>query len=192
MAQDVQIITASQIINFDRDEDADRGILRLEVDNRNDGLNAGKTSFSPGDSVGLLLYKSPNVTILHGPIVTYGSLLEEGEHITDHDGFLAFAGETEQTMSHPICPDQLAISWVGNTLGETRVLNCSIIQLVDPPDWNPGNTTEPLSGKIGILRYSGKSTAQGYRLTGTNIPDEETPYQIGVYVFGAANMPGTY
>ena len=187
MAQDVQIITASQIINFDRDEDADRGILRLEVDNRNNGLNAGKTSFSPGDSVGLLLYKSPNVTILHGPIVTYGSISEEGTHITEHEGFLAFAGDTEQTMSHPICTP--ALGWVGNSLGATRILNCSVVQLVNPPDWNPGNTAEPLSGKIGILRYSGTATAQGYRLSGTNLSDQETPYQIGVYVFGAANLP---
>ncbi len=189
MAQDVQIITASQIINFDRDTDADRGILRLEIDSRNDGLNAGKTSFSPGDSVGLLLYKSPNVTILHGPIITFGTLKEEGAHTTEHEGFLAFAGDTEQTMSHPICTP--ALGWVGGSLGGTRTLNCSVVQLVDPPDWNPGNTEEPLSGKIGILRYSGTATAQGYRLTDTNIPNEETPYQIGIYVFGAANMPST-
>jgi hypothetical protein len=189
MAQDVQIITASQIINFDRDEDADRGILRLEVDNRNDGLNAGKTSFSPGDSVGLLLYKSPNITILHGPIVTYGSIAEEGTHITPHEGFLAFAGETEQSLSHPICPENLVLQWVGNILGDTRVLNCSVVQLVDPPDWNPGNTAEPLADKIGILRYSGNATAQGYRLSGTNLPDQEVPYQIGIYIFGAANLP---
>ena len=187
MPQNVQIITASQIINFDRDPDADRGILRLEIDNRNDGLNAGKTSFSPGDSVGLLLYRSPNVTILHGPIVTYGTLNEEGTHLTEHDGFLAYAGDTMQTMSHPICTP--ALSWVGNSLGGVRVLNCAVVELVNPPDWNPGNTAEPLSDKIGILRYSGTAQAQGYRLTGTMIPDEETPYQIGVYVFGAANMP---
>lgn len=186
MAQDIQIVTASQIISFDRGADTDRSILRLEVDSRDDGLNAGRTSFSPGDSVGLLLYKSPSVTILHGPIVTYGAIQEEGTHEVEQEGFLTYAGETSQTMSHPICTPE--ITWLGNSLGEVSIVECVSVELVDPPDWNPGNTEESLADKIGILKYRGISVAQGYRLTGTNLPGEEVPYQIGVFVFGAVNL----
>lgn len=190
MADNIQIITASQIINFDRDDDADQGILRIEVDNRNDGLNAGKTSFQPGDSVGLLLYVSPNVTILEGPIVTAGSIAVEGGLIpVEQQGFIAFAGDYIQNMSYPICNPSL--QWLGNDLGALRVNHCATVELLNPPDWNPGAPNANLASKIGIIKYEGTASAQGYRLTDTNLVAGavDVPYQIGVYVFGAANLP---
>lgn len=187
MPAEVRIVTASQIVSFDRDDAVDRGILRLEVDARADGLNGGKTSFSPGDSVGLLLYRSPNITLLHGPIVTYGAITPEGMHEIEQSGFLAYAGDTNQAMSYPICNPE--VGWIGNDLGPVSVVHCTTVELDDPPDWNPSDPDVPLADKIGILRYRGISVAAGYRLTGTLIPDEEVPYQIGIYVFGAENLP---
>lgn len=181
MPDSMQIVTASQIINFDDDSDADRGVLKIEVDRRPDGLNGGKTSFRPGDSVGLLLYKSPNVDILEGPIVTAGSLQSEGNHTTDHMGFLTFADNHDAAMSYPI-PNP-SLSWIGNSLGGTSVVNATRVMLTDPSDFNPG------AGQVsvGILRYEGTATAQGYRLTQTNLAGQDRPYQIGVFVFGIAN-----
>lgn len=176
---ELRVITASQIINFDDDSDEDRGILSLEVDSREDGLNAGKTSFQPGDSVGLLLYRSPNVRIVAGPILTAGSIAEEGIHITDHVGFLPYAGETSANMSHPICTP--ALEWLGQDLGPFEVRDCSRVLLTDPPEWNPALELFP----VGILKYEGTAVAQGYRLTNTKLVTDP-PYQIGVYFFGIA------
>lgn len=193
MAQEVQIVTASQIISFDVDTDADQGVMRLEVDNRNDGLNGGKTSFQPGDSVGLLLYMSSNVSLI-SIVVTAGTLAPEGGIIQIHkEGYLAFAGDHAQTMSYPICGPSLG--WMGNDLGGTIVRNCAVVELVDPPDWNPGHPDFNPAGNVGILQYSGDATAQGYRLSDTNLtlanPNINTPFQIGVYAFGVANNTAT-
>lgn len=174
---ELQVITASQIITFDDVSDEDRGILIVEVDSREDGLNAGKTSFQPGDSVGLLLYRSPNVRLIAGPIITAGAIAPEGTHITEHSGFLPFAGEVSSNMSHPICTPSL--EWIGEDLGPFEVRDCSQVHLTDPPEWNPALELFP----VGILKYQGTAVAQGYRLTSTKLTTD-TPYQIGVYFFG--------
>ena len=181
MADNMQIITASQIITFDDSSDADRGILRLEIDSRPDGLNGGRTSFKPGDSVGLLLYRSSNVSIIHGPIVTAGTLDSEGTHSVFQAGYLTFADNHDATMGYPIANPSL--SWVGNSLGSTKVVNESRVVLTNPPDFNPGAGNV----QVGILQYSGNAVAEGFRLRNTNIPDADRPYQIGVFVFGLAN-----
>lgn len=44
-----EVVVATLNINFDADAAGGQGILKLELDDREDGLNGGDTSFAPGD-----------------------------------------------------------------------------------------------------------------------------------------------
>jgi len=54
------IITASVTIGFQTPDSASAS-MSAEVDGRPAGLNSGKTSFAPGDSVGMLVYKTSGI-----------------------------------------------------------------------------------------------------------------------------------
>ena len=53
------------------------GHLSAEVDTRPDGLNGGRSSFSPGETAYILVYKSDNVSITD-TICSAGSLSSQG------------------------------------------------------------------------------------------------------------------
>lgn len=107
-----EIITASIVIDFDaKAED----ILKVEVDDRLDGLNKGKTSFAPGDEVGLLIYRTSNVTI-DKIITSLGSVKAEGSGSRQLEEFITFADADEAGSNYPI-KSNFSYSWIGETLG---------------------------------------------------------------------------
>ena len=56
------------------------GHLSAEVDTRPDGLNGGRSSFSPGETAYILVYKSDNVSITD-TICSAGSLSAQGSAV---------------------------------------------------------------------------------------------------------------
>lgn len=50
-------------VQFGDPDGTTTGHLSAEIDARTDGLNGGKTAFTPGETVYLLVYASANVTV---------------------------------------------------------------------------------------------------------------------------------
>jgi hypothetical protein len=168
------VVTASTVIQFDNQTDTS-AIFSAEVDSRDDGLNLGKTSFSPGNDVGILLYKSRNVVLdFYDP--SYGSLVSSGTvNYQTEDEFISFAGNNEVSLSKPLVSG-FSYKWLGNNLG-------SII-----PTENKlalGNTNlYPENGQyVGVAKISYMTTATAFWLKNTNLIGEDT-YQIVAFFVG--------
>lgn len=69
-------VTASVTIGFASGADAS-STFSAEVDSRENGLNAGTTSFAPGASVHLLLYKT-NMITMGSPVAPSGWIASSG------------------------------------------------------------------------------------------------------------------
>lgn len=142
------IVTTSLVVNFTDPEG--QGILKLEVDDRPTGLNLGNTSFTPGSSPGLLLYKSSNVTNLY-KTTSEGSLSAVGNITIQKKESLTFAKVTEAELSYPCVGGFSVVRSRGvggaHLVGETKV-------------------AIPTAG-VGVVEVVYNTVAQGFRLINT-------------------------
>lgn len=92
------------------------GHLSAEVDTRPDGLNGGKSSFSPGETVYLLVYKSDNVSITDA-ICSAGSLSAQGSVVVTVIEELMFEDSDTATLSKPARANISQVVWYGRSLG---------------------------------------------------------------------------
>lgn len=168
-------ITASLVVNFrDPNETGPDGTapdasLIVEVDSRADGLNGGRTTIRPGDSVGYLIYKTDNVTITE-QIVTAGGISSAGAGLITIGGAddplrLNFLDDDEQTVSKPIAGG-LKTNWFGADGG--NVAQASQLRL------------RTSSKVIGVLDVEYQTQFQGYRLS--NVPSSVP--QVIIFVRG--------
>jgi len=93
-----------------------QGHLSAEVDARPQGLNGGKTSFSPGETVRILVYKSDNVSITE-TICSAGSLSAQGTAIVTITDELMFEDTDTASLSVPARAGIDASVWYGRSLG---------------------------------------------------------------------------
>jgi hypothetical protein len=97
------------------DPDGLGGHLSAEIDRRADGLNGGKTSFNPGDTVYILVYKSDNVTLTDLE-ASAGSVAQTGYEIVTKTDEVFFEKEDSASLSTPA--DSIVSSqWFGRSLG---------------------------------------------------------------------------
>lgn len=162
-------VTTSIVVSF-RPSDAAAGTGRLtaEIDSRPDGLNAGKTSFAPGDSVGFLVYVGEGVSLLD-VIPTLGVVGQAGAQSVAIEEFVQFANVKEATLRAPSSSGVNA-QWIGRDGGSFNIVN--------------GVVTTPAE-TIGMLHCTYTATAMGYRLS--NIPAEVgglTEFEVLVVVLG--------
>lgn len=93
-------VTTSLVINFTTLDGSEGGILTAEVDDRPDGLNAGNTTFYPGDSPGFLVFKSNNVAITQ-LLASEGLLQSMGQFSITAEEDLTFANTREASLRYP-------------------------------------------------------------------------------------------
>lgn len=131
--------------------------LSAQIDDRVEGLNAGKTSFAPGDQVWFLVYKSDNVQI-DDVVPSAGSVDAGAAFAITLDQEVEFADSNTATLQVP-AESITAIQWYGNSLG-TPVLQPDKVTLIAP------------SKGIAVAKVSSLATAYPYRLTSpASIPD---------------------
>lgn len=90
--------------------------IAAEVDGRPDGLNAGKTSFLPGETAYILVYKSSNVTI-NKVLSSAGSIVNASVGTVQKEEDVFFDDTNSATLSCP-ATRVVSISWHGNSLGD--------------------------------------------------------------------------
>lgn len=107
-------VTATLTVSFASGAQANNYGIVLEVDDRPKGLNKGKTSFKPGDTVYYLMYVPPGVTITYHA-VTAGSKASAGggvREVTDED--LSFTFSRDASLRYPCSPASFSHSWLGS------------------------------------------------------------------------------
>jgi hypothetical protein len=167
-------VTASIVVSFDNQSDSS-AIFSAEVDGRQDGLNLGNTSFSPGDDVGILLHKSSNVVLdYYSP--SYGSLAASGSITYEvEEQFLVFAGTNTQSVSYPIVSG-FSYSWLGNNLGSI-VHTENSISLSNKALYPEGGNF------VGVAKVNYVTRATPFWLRNTHILGEDT-YEIACFFVG--------
>lgn len=115
-----RIVTASLSVSFGNRAD-DGGAssdgndaLVLEVDDRPDGLNGGRTSFYRGDEVYLLLYAGPSVTI-RAARATAGDFRRSGSGQRAVDQTVTVSGSDSISLTYPAASIS-SRNWVGSGL----------------------------------------------------------------------------
>lgn len=110
-------VTANITISFgEQDAAGANAHLSAEVDGRDTGYNAGKTSFAPGDIATFLVYKSANVAY-DTPVPSAGSIRNKaiGVVVTKEDD-IQFPDTDTASLSIP-STGIVAVTWLGRSLG---------------------------------------------------------------------------
>ena len=131
-SNNVRITT--QVVQFGTATDDASANLHLsaEIDDRDNGLNGGDTDFQPGDTAYFLIFKSANIT-LSSPVASAGSVSYKGTESVEKVDYLTFANEPESTLNVPAA-SIISKTWIGNSLGDTELLNETTLKLTSPPE----------------------------------------------------------
>lgn len=110
-----EIVVATLNVNFEADSTAAQGQIKLEIDDRADGLNQGDTSFSPGDNAYFFLFKDENVTLITTtPLTTAGGVSGAGSGTKAVDENITFSNSDSGNLGYP--PDgSVAMHWLGRS-----------------------------------------------------------------------------
>jgi len=92
------------------------GYLSAEVDTRANGLNGGRSSFSPGETAYILVYKSDNVSITE-TVCSAGSLTAQGTALVSVTEEIMFEDADSATLGKPARSSLAQSVWFGRSLG---------------------------------------------------------------------------
>lgn len=177
-----RIVTTTLNIRFGADQvAAGADALIAEVDERETGLNAGKTSFAPGDEVFILLYQSDNVTV-DAVIPSLGTISKQtglSPQIVELEESVIFANVPEANVSRPII-SLISDVWLGTDLGGIIKTGDLQVSLSNPPS---GLAPNGVYAGVNTLTYNSRATV--YKLTNTFLSGV-TEYDIVVVFVGTA------
>jgi len=146
--------------------------LSAEVDSRPTGLNAGKTTFAPGDDAYILVYKSDNVTIT-GTDCSAGSITAAGSATVELTEELTFEDDVTASLNVPAATAGLnSTTWYGRSLGSISVGADKI------------TCTAGTKG-VAVASVTYTATASAYKLSTPATLNGSTDYSILVLIQGA-------
>jgi len=151
--------------------DNSRAHLSAEVDKRPEGLNKGKSSFTGGEPVYVLVYKSTSVTIT-GKEVSAGTLHTAERQLVEVEDTLTFADKREASLSKPVS-GSLDVTWFGQSLGGLTVGSDGV------------SVTAARSG-VAVARVRYKAWASAYRISTPLQINGEKNYSLLFFVAGVA------
>ncbi len=148
------------------------GHLSAEVDTRPQGLNGGKTSFSPGETVYLLVYKSANVSITD-TICSAGSLTAQGTATVTLNDELMFEDADTASLSVPARTGLNASAWYGRSLGSLTLQADKL-------------TVKAQARGVGVAKVRYEALAQVYALASPASLNGESDFSILALIKGSA------
>lgn len=148
------------------------GHLSAEIDDRPDGLNAGKTSFNPGETAYLLVFKSDNVSITD-TICSAGSLSAQGSTLVSVSEELMFEDADTATLGKPARSSLAQTVWYGRSLG-TLTLQSDMM------------TVRADSSGVAVAEVTYDTTALIYALTSPATLNGESDFSILAVIKGTA------
>lgn len=148
--------------------------LSAEIDSRSDGLNAGKTSFVPGDVVAILVFRSANVSI-ESVVCSAGSITGGNQTVQlPKEQDISFMGTLRSSVSSQGTPGSLGGQWMGKSLGSVTLEGDGVTAVASGGD----------PSKVGVYRATFQSTAWVYYLTSPATLNGSSDYAINVLVTG--------
>ncbi|MEO1752006.1 hypothetical protein [Thiofaba sp. EF100] len=149
------------------------GHLSAEIDTRPDGLNGGKSSFNPGETVYILVYKSDNVAIT-GTSCSAGSLSERGSTVVKVEDELMFEDDDTAQLSKPARSGLSQAVWYGRSLGGLSL--------------QPDKVTVKASSKgVAVAKVTYDAQALVYALASPSTLNGETDFSILALIKGVAS-----
>lgn len=107
------LLTAHIVVQF---SDADSNVsVVAEVDDREDGFNAGKTTFYPGDNPHILLFIPTGYEVAE-VLCSAGAVQYVIDSTKDIESYVAYPNEDSQSLSYPVSRN-FTYSWLGNNCG---------------------------------------------------------------------------
>lgn len=154
-------ITASVLVDF-AGEDANFAAF-VELDDREFGLNGGKTNFIPSQDVYLLLFKPTGYSVIQ--TLTTSGVLELVQGSTrDVDEFVQFVNEDSQSVRYPI-DSSFSYQWEGDSPG---VLSNTQFGLSLPTRGIDPNTQKPIPEyRAAVARIIYSANCEVWKLSGT-------------------------
>ncbi len=143
--------------------------MTAEIDSRSDGLNAGKTSFLPGDSVYFLVYMSSNVQVA-SIVASAGTVSPAGRVTVQKNEDIQFQNTDTASLSFP-ASSIVSQTWMGADLGQLTQTDA-------------GNIKAGSSG-VAVCRVTLNCPAQAYVLSSPATLNGLTDYSILVLITGA-------
>jgi len=185
-------VTATLTVGFNRDTAAISEGMTAMVDDRPDGLNGGKTSFEPGDEVGILLFVPSTITYLGFVTSADGSpgfsmapaTPATAQYVVENE-MAAFIDEKEASVQKPI-DSAFTKTWMGVNLGELVKKADTVLALSSPPvkpDAMPANEFH----YAGIATIGYTSEAMTFMMQSPDTLGGETEFDIQVIFFGYRN-----
>ncbi len=153
--------------------DADGGAsghLSAEVDTRPNGLNGGRSSFNPGETVYVLVYKTDNVTVAETHC-SAGSLSAQGTTLVTLSDELMFEDAETASLRVPVHGALSTTVWYGRALGALTV--------------QADRTTVKAAVKgVGVAKVTYPALAHIYALSSPSSLNGETDFSILAIIKG--------
>jgi hypothetical protein len=171
MASTNSLLTAHIVVQF-ADTSANVSIV-AEVDDREDGYNAGKTSFYHGDTPHLLLFL-PSGYEVDQVIPSAGTVSFIADDVKEVEGYLSFPNEDTASVSYPITSDW-TYAWLGTSLGAISVADQFTASL-PPRGFDTVNKKPIPEYRVGIASSYYKSACKVYKLS--SVPPTVTQVMV--------------
>lgn len=164
-------VTATILVDFAQGggDGGAAGHLSAELDDREDGLNNGLTTFQPGDTAYFLVFKSENVTH-DAPIPSAGTIATATAGTVTREDQITFANVATGSLPVPA----LAITdhvWMGTSLGALTLGDDKM-------------TVTAASAGVAVCKVTYTTQPEAYGLTSPASINGETEFDILVYIHG--------
>jgi hypothetical protein len=160
-----QQITAHVVVEF---AESDQVSAFVELDDRDNGLNAGKTQFLPGDTAYLLLFKPTGYSVSFSR-PSSGTLVKHGDSIKSIGGeIVQFPNTDGSTVRYPIS-GSFTYEWLGDNLGVLSPASEFSVSL-PPRTIDPGTQLPVPQYRVGIAEMGYDSECEVWKLYG--VPSE--------------------
>lgn len=147
--------------------------LSAEIDTRSTGLNGGRSSFSPGETVYILVYKTDNVTI-NETICSAGSLSPQGTTVVTVSEEVMFEEDDTATLDKPVRAGLTQFVWYGRSLGALALQSDKV-------------TVKAGAKGVAVAKVSYETLAQIYALASPATLNGETDFSILALIKGVAS-----
>ena len=148
------------------------GHLSAEIDTRPGGLNGGRTSFNPGETAYILVYKSDNVSITD-TICSAGSLTSQGTAVVSVTEEIMFEDADTANLGKPARTGISQTVWYGRSLGNLSLQSDKV-------------TVKASAKGVGVAKVTYDALARVYALSSPSTLNGETDFSILALIKGAA------
>lgn len=176
MANKIEVVTATLNVSFEADEGDKTGAgIKLEIDDREDGLNGGETSFKPGDTAYFFMFVDTDKInlITTTPKTTAGgvSAASPATDTIEVDENISFSGSEDAQLGYTP-KGTVTLEWVGGKGYELNKTTFALTPYSTLPNRSGINLKISDKKKIfGILNAKYEAEGSLWALKGVSVPE---------------------